>query len=80
MAKIDMINLKKLGQLFNAMPAKITEKLSWLVLPDKISLISFSLLYRNILVRAKLPGNDFYSEWTSLACTFCFPNRGPREI
>lgn len=59
---MDIDNLKQLGEpclSFNAMPARISKTLSWLVLPDKICLMSTSHLYRGILCQVKARSNDF---------------------
>ena len=45
------IESEKIGPL--SVPAKITTKLLWLVLPDGICLISTSYLYSSILCLAK---------------------------
>ena len=41
------------------MPARISKTLLWLVLPDKICLMSTSHLYRSILCQVKARSNDF---------------------
>ena len=41
------------------MPARISKTLLWLVLPDKICLMSTSHLYRRILCQVKARSNDF---------------------
>ena len=67
---MDIDNLKQLGELFlsfNAVPARISKTLLWLVLPDKICLISTSHLYRSILCQVKARSNDFSAELTSTA-------------
>ena len=53
-ARMDIDNLKQLGEpflSFNTVPARISKTLSWLVLPDKICLMSTSYLYRSFCVR-----------------------------
>ena len=67
---MDIDNLKQLGEpclSFKAMPARISKTLLWLVLPDKIWLMSTSHLYRSIFGWVKARSNDFSPELTSTA-------------
>ena len=67
---MDIDNLKQLGEpflSFNAVPARISKTLLWLVLPDKICLMSTSYLYRSIMCQVKARSNDFSAELISTA-------------